>query len=61
MADCEALEQALAIEEVVGEYVQLRKAGNPPTRGWCPFHGEYVLLHRQPGTRGFMLRLRKGR
>jgi len=39
MADLEALKLALPIESVVGEYVQLRKAG-ATLKGLCPFHTE---------------------
>ncbi|HEV7215468.1 MAG TPA: CHC2 zinc finger domain-containing protein, partial [Chloroflexota bacterium] len=39
MADLEALKQALPIEGVIGEYIQLRKAG-ASLKGLCPFHTE---------------------
>ena len=39
MADLETLKLALPIESVVGEYVQLRKAG-ATLKGLCPFHTE---------------------
>lgn len=39
MADLEALKQALPIEAIIGEYVQLRKAG-ATLKGLCPFHTE---------------------
>ncbi|HEY8744056.1 MAG TPA: CHC2 zinc finger domain-containing protein, partial [Chloroflexota bacterium] len=39
MADIDGLKLALPIESVVGEYVQLRKAG-ATLKGLCPFHTE---------------------
>src|ERR1700759_3018531 len=38
--DIAAIRERASIEEVVGDYVQLRRAGAAPLRGLCPFHDE---------------------
>ena len=51
------------IDEVVGEYVQLRNAGGGNLKGLCPFHDEktpVVQRHPRPGLL-LLLRLRRGR
>jgi DNA primase len=38
--DIAAIREKVQIEEVVGDYVQLRRAGADSLRGLCPFHNE---------------------
>jgi DNA primase len=38
--DIAAIRERVAIEEVVGDYVQLRRAGADSLKGLCPFHDE---------------------
>ena len=38
--DIVAIRERVHIEEVVGDYVQLRRAGVDSLKGLCPFHDE---------------------
>ena len=38
--DIAAIRERVRIEDVVGEYVQLRRAGADSMKGLCPFHDE---------------------
>ena len=38
--DIAAIRERVRIEEVVGDYVQLRRAGADSLKGLCPFHDE---------------------
>src|SRR6201992_25424 len=38
--DIAAIRERVQIEDVVGDYVQLRKAGADSLKGLCPFHNE---------------------
>ena len=38
--DIAAIRERVSIEEVVGDYVQLRRAGADSLKGLCPFHDE---------------------
>lgn len=38
--DIAAIRERVCIEEVVGDYVQLRRAGADSLKGLCPFHNE---------------------
>src|SRR5918997_7004948 len=38
--DIAAIRERVSIEEVVGDYVQLRRAGADSMKGLCPFHDE---------------------
>ena len=38
--DIAAIRERVRIEEVVGDYVQLRRAGADSMKGLCPFHDE---------------------
>ncbi|PRC50786.1 hypothetical protein C6A85_67565, partial [Mycobacterium sp. ITM-2017-0098] len=38
--DISAIRERVSIEDVVGDYVQLRRAGADSLKGLCPFHDE---------------------
>ena len=38
--DVAAIRERVRIEEVVGDYVQLKRAGADSLKGLCPFHNE---------------------
>ncbi|WP_236722958.1 CHC2 zinc finger domain-containing protein, partial [Mycobacterium avium] len=38
--DIAAIRERVRIDEVVGDYVQLRRAGADSLKGLCPFHDE---------------------
>ena len=51
------------IDEVIGEYVALRRAGAGSLKGLCPFHDEKTALVHGPARRTAvpLLRLRRER
>ncbi|MEP6462239.1 MAG: DNA primase [Frankiaceae bacterium] len=51
-ADVEAVRERSPIAEVVGEHLQLRKAGGASLKGLCPFHEEKTPSFTVSPTRG---------
>ena len=41
--DIAAIRERVRIEELVGDYVQLRRAGADSMKGLCPFHDDHHL------------------
>ena len=61
--DIAAIRERVRIEDIVGDYVQLRRAGAGSLKGLCPFHDEKSpSLPRAPQPRPLpLLRMRRGR
>jgi DNA primase len=50
--DIEAVRERSAVEEIVGEYLQLRNAGGGSLKGLCPFHDEKTPSFNVTPARG---------